>query len=106
MEQTKKTLAIKKLEQELKDEKQAEINRSVWSSSLGTGKFTLLLGGWKLLGSVAKPPKKGRDWNKKKQRYVIYSIFPSCRLHCSLQMGARKAARMRRKMGRTKKING
>ncbi|KAK7468756.1 hypothetical protein VKT23_003258 [Stygiomarasmius scandens] len=27
MEQTKKTLAIKKLEQELKDEKQAEINR-------------------------------------------------------------------------------
>ncbi|THV07650.1 hypothetical protein K435DRAFT_833500 [Dendrothele bispora CBS 962.96] len=72
MEQTKKALAIKKLQQELKDEKQAEIKRRL---------------------EITRERRKAAEERQRLEEDKT-------------KMGARKAARMRRKVGRTKKING
>ncbi|KAL0951370.1 hypothetical protein HGRIS_008071 [Hohenbuehelia grisea] len=72
MEKTKKALAIKKLQLELKEEKQAEVARR--------RQITL----------------ERKNAAEERQRLE----------EATAKMGARKAARLRRKAGRTKKING
>ncbi|KAF5374818.1 hypothetical protein D9758_000408 [Tetrapyrgos nigripes] len=72
MEQTKKALAIKKLQKELKEEKQADITRRL---------------------EITRERRKAAEEKKRLEEDKA-------------KMGARKAARLRRKMGRTKKING
>ncbi|KAJ7293440.1 Cgr1 family-domain-containing protein [Mycena rebaudengoi] len=69
MQKTQKALAIKKLQAELKDEKQADFARN------NTG-----------------PQKAAEDRRRLEEDKA--------------KMGARKAARLRRKAGRSKKING
>ncbi|KAF4573048.1 rRNA-processing protein cgr1 [Pleurotus pulmonarius] len=72
MEQAKKAQAIKRLQQELKDEKQAEITRR---------------------REITLQRKKAAEERQRLEEDKA-------------KMGARKAARLRRKAGRTKKING
>ncbi|KAF7436673.1 rRNA-processing protein cgr1 [Pleurotus ostreatus] len=72
MEQAKKAQAIKRLQQELKDEKQAEIARR---------------------REITLQRKKAAEERQRLEEDKA-------------KMGARKAARLRRKAGRTKKING
>ncbi|KIY50589.1 hypothetical protein FISHEDRAFT_71629 [Fistulina hepatica ATCC 64428] len=71
-EATKKAQAIKKLQNELKEEKQAEIARRV---------------------QITKERRKAAEERRRLEED-------------KLKMGARKAARLRRKAGRSKKING
>ncbi|KAL0071840.1 hypothetical protein AAF712_000762 [Marasmius tenuissimus] len=97
MEQTKKALAVKKLQQELKDEKQAEKDRR--------REITL---------ERRKAAEEKQRLEEDKAR-VRLSVSPSLSITprsppdtfviIILKMGARKAARLRRKQGRTKKIN-
>ncbi|KAF4623408.1 hypothetical protein D9613_002106 [Agrocybe pediades] len=71
MQKTQKALAIKKLETELKEEKQAEIQRR---------------------REVTMERKRIAEEKRRLEEAKV-------------QMGARKAARLRRRAGRTKKIN-
>ncbi|KDQ63404.1 hypothetical protein JAAARDRAFT_169199 [Jaapia argillacea MUCL 33604] len=71
MEKTKKEMAIKKLQTELKDEKQAEVTRR---------------------REITLERKKAAEERRRAEEMKA-------------KMGARKAARLRRKAGRTKKLN-
>ncbi|KDR85335.1 hypothetical protein GALMADRAFT_54227 [Galerina marginata CBS 339.88] len=71
MQKTQKALAIKKLQNELKDEKQAEFQRR---------------------REITMERKKAAEEKRRLEE-------------AKAQMGARKAARLRRRAGRTKKIN-
>ena len=88
MEKTKKARAIKMLQVELKEEKQAEVQRR---------------------RQITQERKRAAE-EKKRIEEEKAKVRQSSVLHSSTslilaQMGARKAARLRRKMGRTKKIN-
>lgn len=62
MEKTKKERAIKKLETEMKEEKQAEITRCVYHGPIGFLQISnSILGGKKSQRSVKRLPKKGED---------------------------------------------
>lgn len=88
MEKTKKARAIKMLQVELQEEKQAEIQRR---------------------RQITQERKKAAEEKKRiedeKAKVRQSSVLYSCISLILAQMGARKAARLRRKMGRTKKIN-
>ncbi|KAF8647906.1 hypothetical protein AX16_006438 [Volvariella volvacea WC 439] len=72
MERTKKEQAVRKLQAELKEEKQAEIQRRL---------------------EITKERKRAAEERRRLEEEKA-------------KMGAKKAARMRRRLGRTKKING
>ncbi|KAL7285141.1 hypothetical protein ACG7TL_000233 [Trametes sanguinea] len=80
MEKTKKEQAIKKLQQELKQEKEEEIKRFVSAPFPRTRR------------EVTLERKKALEERQRLEE-------------AKAKMGARRAARLRRKMGRTKKIN-
>jgi len=87
MQKTKRARAIKKLQVELRDEKQSEIQRRRQIT--------------KERKQAAAEKKKIQDEKTKLCESILFSAL----IHETLQMGARRAARLRRKMGRTKKIN-
>jgi len=87
MQKTERARAIKKLQVELRDEKESEINRRRQIT--------------KERKHAAAEKKRIQDEKIK----VCESIFFSALIHKTVQLGARRAARLRRKMGRTKKIN-
>jgi rRNA-processing protein CGR1 len=90
MDQTKKEQAIKKLQVELKEEKEAEILQR---------------------REITRERKKIMEERLRleEDKAKVGSVYTHA--HCAVpdvqnQMGARKAARLRRRAGRTKKING
>lgn len=89
MEKQKKATAVKKLEAELKEEKQAEIKRR--------REITL---------ERKRAAEEKQRLEEEKAKVCTFSSPPTFQaIMIFPQMGARKAARMRRKAGRTKKIN-
>ena len=140
MEKTKKEQAIKKLQAELKQEKQDEIKRYVppplhtqqQRATLCTSAcmHRLTCAGWSYRRrEIALERKKAAEERQRlEEAKAKVRLSPKIPGHGSprrrslpcgsaharrfpfalgihLQMGARKAARLRRKMGRTKKIN-
>lgn len=91
MEQTKREAAIKKLEKEMKEEKLAEAaqrRETIRQRKLAAEEKQRIEEAKALVGSLMFT--------------FIWSVHP---LTSGFKMGARKAARLRRKAGRTKKIN-
>ncbi|KAK0208146.1 hypothetical protein DFS33DRAFT_1484572 [Desarmillaria ectypa] len=90
MEKAKKAMSIRKLEKELKEEKQAEITRyAVTLLSQRQCSFLLTHSRKEITTERRKAAEERRRLEEEKAK-----------------MGARKAARLRRKAGRSKKING
>ncbi|KAF7985305.1 hypothetical protein HWV62_6477 [Athelia sp. TMB] len=89
MEKTKKEHAIKKLQAEMREEKQAELTRKREVT---------------LERKKAAEERRRIEEEKAKVTFMINTLA----IHANLrsQMGQRKAARLRRKAGRSKKING
>jgi rRNA-processing protein CGR1 len=89
MQKTERARAIKKLQAELKDEKLSEIQRRRQIT--------------KERKQAAAEKKNIQDEKAKVCNSIQLSVL--ILLHKIVQLGARRAARLRRKMGRTKKIN-
>jgi rRNA-processing protein CGR1 len=88
MQKTARARAIKKLQAELKDEKLSEIQRRRQITNERK--------------QAAAEKKNIQDEKAKVRESIRFSVLI---LHKIVQLGARRAARLRRKMGRTKKIN-
>lgn len=74
MRKTQKALSVKRLETEMKEEKQVEFQRwvSVFSSPQTTyDRLTFTQGGEKLQWSAKRLQKKGCDWKRQRPRCVI-----------------------------------
>lgn len=88
MQKTERARAINKLQGELKEEKQSEIQRR--------RRIT------KERQQAAAEKKKFEDEKVKVRESIYFSVPISYKI---LQLGVRKATRLRRRMGLTKKIN-
>jgi hypothetical protein len=73
MQKTQKALSIKKLETELKEEKQAEFQRCVYVFFLqATCSCPIITeGGERSRWSGKRLPKKGGGWKRQRPRYVV-----------------------------------
>lgn len=89
MEKAKKASSIKKLETELKEEKQAELTRCVIYHDSSHHMINLNCRRKEVTMERTKAAEERKRLEEDKAK-----------------MGARKAARLRRKAGRSKKVNG
>lgn len=91
MEKTKREAAVKKLERELKEEKKADIIRRREITQERK--------------KAAEERQRLEEDKAKVRMSSVQSIGHFIDRFFHIQMGARKAARLRRKAGRTKKVN-
>ena len=104
MKKTQKALSIKKLQAELREEKQAELKRLVTTYSLSACFLTFSSSRRREVTAERKKAaeeKRRLEEAKAQVRFIYRPLFVTY----ITQMGARKAARLRRRAGRTKKIN-
>ncbi|OJT04535.1 hypothetical protein TRAPUB_4805 [Trametes pubescens] len=113
MEKTRKEQAIKKLQSELKQEKVDDLKRYAPSPSLCSTQSDVPAppAAARSPRSGKRPLKSGSGSRRRRRRCAPANVPVRCYAIAHLrgipllQMGARRAARLRRKMGRTKKIS-